>query len=478
MLVLVVHLHIGGAWGIAVPNDLAADYTLYYKVNSTKDKISKLSVRITGNPYTDTDGNMATAGYPLASYAMRREISQFQNARTARYGDSLHYVYYDKKNKALRYTNQSVVTGAEGTVSNSTVSTNCDYQYKISGWNLIDGSTDGQDRVHAGPSDTWVTGKSDLVYNQTKNGNTTFKPATITATSVTYNTFTPTVGETIGISSTLNGVFKFELHTVSSVNGSKATWSDGNYDTKGTLTGVTVYRGDSNVVSKGVARVSAAGSHLSLDVTKTGKPVIVYFDAINETLRVAYTTSASPSMASKEEGADTWTRQSLSGIVSGGTYVQAKIDGNNYLHILYRDSEGQMCYLKSSNNPDGNAYTFSKDDVMVVDTAGTYGTLSLIRSGTDYTPCVSFLNSEGTANGVKYAVLRAVDIGEKETESKWDTMIVPAVSGNYVTGGEYIYTEGNSGSWNTTDEVATADCDAIIGYNTGRMDVLFLKSEK
>ena len=251
------------------------------------------------------------------------------------------------------------------------------------------------------------------------------------------------------------------------------------------MTGVTVYRGDSNVVSKGAERVSAAGSHLSLDVTSTGKPVIVYFDAINETLRVAYTTSASPSMASKEEGADTWTRQSLSGIVSGGTYVQAKIDGNNYLHILYRDSEGQMCYLKSSNNPDGAAYTFSEDDVMVVDTAGTYGTLSLIRSGTGtytYTPCVSFLNSEGTANGVKYALLRSVDTGDGEASSKWDTMIVPAVSGNYVTGGEYIYTEGYNGwtanSSDVTDNVNTADCDAIIGYNTGRMDVLFLKSEK
>ena len=54
-------------------------------------------------------------------------------------------------------------------------------------------------------------------------------------------------------------------------------------------------------------------------------------------------------------------------------------------------------------------------------------------------------------------------------------MIVPAVKGNYVTGGEYVYVEGNSGSWNTTDDVATGACDAIIGYNTGRMDVLFLK---
>ncbi len=189
-------------------------------------------------------------------------------------------------------------------------------------------------------------------------------------------------------------------------------------------------------------------------------------------------------MTDVSNGRDTWTRQAISG-VSGGTYVQAKIDGNNYLHIMYRDSDGKLCYLKSTNAPDGAAYEFG--DPMTIESSGTYGTLSVMKT-TDssnkdvYVPCVSWLNSEGTANGVKYALLRNVDTGSGSTESLWDVQIVPAVvsGGNhYVSGGELVYVEGKSGSWSASeDSVSTGDCDSIVGFNTGRMDVVFLKSEK
>ena len=115
---------------------------------------------------------------------------------------------------------------------------------------------------------------------------------------------------------------------------------------------------------------------------------------------------------------------------------------------------------------------------MTIDTSGTYGTLSLIKDGSTYTPCVSWLNSEGTSNGVKYALLRDVDCGDAGKKELWDVQVVPAVKGNYVVGGETVYTEGRNGWTATEGGVSTGDCDAIIGYNTGRMDVLFLKSAK
>lgn len=136
--------------------------------------------------------------------------------------------------------------------------------------------------------------------------------------------------------------------------------------------------------------------------------------------------------------------------------------------------------MKSTNNPDGGAYTFGSP--MTIDSSGTYGTLSVMNVNGSYVPCVSWLNSEGTANGVKYALLRSVDTGNGNTESLWDVQIVPAVvdGGNhYVSGGELVYVEGKSGSWDAEeDNVSMADCDAVVGFNTGRMDVVFLKSEK
>ena len=445
----------GGMIGTGVPNDFS-------KITTTATTVS-----IADNPYTTMD-KTSSPGYQLASYAMRRDVSQYTYGKSARFNNDLHFAYYDKKNKALRYTYQNM--SANGT----------SWQRTISGWILIDGKSDGQDRVHGVNDDTW--------------SNDGYTLSDIKSNSVTFSdNVTAKIGDTLGIAyESKNGEHKFELFTISSaVNNSrtvtfKETFNTSNYS--GTPKGA-IYKGESNVVTNGANEVSSAGSYLSLDVTNSGKPVIVYFDSDNETLRIAYSTSATPSMTDVANGRDTFTRQTISG-VSGGTYVQAKIDPKNNLHIMYRDSGGQLCYIKSKSNeagegPDGGAYSFG--DPMVIETSGTYGTLSLMKDDTNYVPCVAFLNSEGTANGVKYSLLRNVDTGDG-TKALWDTMIVPAVisggENHYITGGELVYVEGKSGSWSVTqdkdtvNEVNTADCDAIVGFNTGRMDVVFLKSEK
>ena len=461
---------IGGMIGTSVPNDIS-------KVAVSSASAGILQIKISDNPYSQMDKTYAP-GYQLASYAMRRDVSQFVNGKSARYGNNMHFAYYDKKNKALRYTYQPVISSAE-TTANA-------YQRSISGWILIDGKSDGQDRVHGDSYE--VKSNSGYVLSKLDNYSVTFS-SSVTASK----------GDTLGIAyESSTGEHKFDLFTISAnvENSTKVTFDEkfelsnvySTSSTKNNVTTVTystcygtIYKGTSNVVVKGTDRVEsgAVGSYLALDVTKKGKPVIVYYDAASEGLRIAYSTSATPSMTDVSTGRDTWTRQTISG-VSGGTYVQAKIDGDNYLHIMYRDSDGKLCYLKSTNAPDGGAYTFGSP--MTIDSSGTYGTLSVMNVNGSYVPCVSWLNSEGTANGVKYALLRNVDTGNENTESLWDVQIVPAVvdGGNhYVSGGELVYVEGKSGSWNATeDSVSMGDCDSVVGFNTGRMDVVFLKSEK
>ena len=450
----------GAIIGTGIPNDISDDNNLSVTVNGNYTYI-----KIPDNPYTVMDKTYAP-GFQLASYAMIRDVSKYTTAHTARYDNNMHFVYYDKKNKAIRYTYQPTVTGAQNTTNQ--------YQNLITGWILIDGNTDGQDRVHnynsTGTYSIGITG-------------------TPTAHSLTFNAnVTVSVGDTLGVVyDSKASEHKLDLFTITAVNGRTVTFANETLDVDNVLSyaGAVVYRGDTNYLTEtgsGIASSETVGPYNSIDVTSSGKPVIVYY--AGDTLRIAYSTVTNPSMTDVANGRDKWRRQSLGDVISGGTYVQVKIDGNNYLHIVYRNAEGNMCYIKSRNAPDGAEYEFNKDDVMTIDTSGTYGTLSLIRSGTDtysYTPCVSWLNSEGTANGVKYAILRSVDKGDNNIASLWDTMIVPAVKGNFVTGGEYIYTEGFNGwtenSADITDSVNTAECDAIIGYNTGRMDVLFLKSE-
>ena len=486
---------IGGAWGASVPNNITSSRDIengYYFHISGQEKY----VHINGNPYYYFDSKISSSGFQLAGYSMRREVSQFKNGRSARSGDNMHFVYYDKYNNAIRYSYQKVTsnTYSLNDVSSATANAN---NTDITGWILIDGTSDGQDRVH--------TTSIDIIGNTATNAGGT-NNISVDKRNITLSTsYSVTVGDTIGFAYTnTSGVYSAEIHTITKV-GNKTSgtetsnyieWSDydfANGDVSN-CTGWTIYRGSSNVVTNGASLSSSAGSYLALDVTSGGKPVIVYYDAASESLRIAYSTSATPSMTDVSTGRDTWTRQTISG-VSGGTYVQAKIDGSNYLHIMYRDSDGKLCYLKSTNAPDGAAYTFGSP--MTIDSSGTYGTLSVMNTGTTedpvYVPCVSWLNSEGTANGVKYALLRDVDTGSGSTESLWDVQIVPAVvdvdGGNhYVSGGELVYVEGKSGSWEAIEDsgsgeategsVSMGDCDAVVGFNTGRMDVVFLKSEK
>ena len=482
---------VGGVWGLNLKNDFSGSSNYKYTVNGNKKYLS-----IVGNPYYVLDSKINTSGYQLASGSMRREVSQFQNGHTVRYGDNMHYVYYDSYNKSLRYTFQKAgykISSKNPLIEKTTYSLSSTAngtadRKDIVGWILIDGKSDEQDRIHR-----WTDNDLENIWSNNDGGVSKFTDSNGSLGSdgkSVYINYNCSGAKALALAYTdESGVYKVDLHTVSSISsdGKNLYWTDhefpknssGNYYTP---TGLCVYHGDSNVVTNGVAQItsSAEGKYSSIDVTSTGKPVIVYYDSANDTLRIAYASDSDINMYSSSEGCGKFTRQTISG-VSGGTYVQAKIDGDNYLHIMYRDSDGKLCYLKSTKNPDGGAYTFDKPP-MTIDSSGTYGTLSVMNVNGSYVPCVSWLNSEGTANGVKYALLRNVDTGNGNTESLWDVQIVPAVvdGGNhYVSGGELVYVEGKSGSWNATEDgVSMGDCDSVVGFNTGRMDVVFLKSEK
>ncbi len=481
---------VGGVWGLNLKNDFSSSSNYAYTVSGNKKYLS-----IVGNPYYMLDSKINTSGYQLASGSMRREVSQFQNGHTVRYGDNMHYVYYDSYNKSLRYTFQKggykisskTPLTETATYSLSTTSTETADRKDIVGWILIDGKSDEQDRIHH-----WTGNDLENIWSDNDGGVNKFSSYSgslgSTGKSV-YINYNCSGAKALALAYTdESGVYKVDLHTVSSISNDGKTlfWTDHEFPKNSsgsyyTPTGLCVYHGASNVVTNGAEQItsSAEGKYSSIDVTSSGKPVIVYYDSANDTLRIAYASVSDINMYSSSDGCGKFTRQTISG-VSGGTYVQAKIDGNNYLHIMYRDSDGRLCYLKSTNNPDGAAYTFGSP--MTIDSSGTYGTLSVMKTDSGFVPCVSWLNSEGTANGVKYALLRNVDIGDGNTESLWDVQIVPAVvsEGNhYVSGGELVYVEGKSGSWNASeDSVSMGDCDSVVGFNTGRMDVVFLKSEK
>jgi len=166
-----------------------------------------------------------------------------------------------------------------------------------------------------------------------------------------------------------------------------------------------------------------------------------------------------------------------------------RIDPNNVIHIMYRNSVGAMEYVKGTiaGGATGAITGITFGDVETIDsdsTTGTYGSISVIynfeSSDGSYTPCVTYLNSEETENALKYAVRRKIDNGKTGAEAyTWDSIIMPATE-RYAVGGSKIYLGGKTSAWTTVlnDGVSVADCYSTVGYLSTGMDVVFLKVEK
>lgn len=457
--------NVGGAWGISLVNALN-------NIDSSDNNKPKV-LKIPNNPVTTLDSNWGTSGYSLSSYAMLRDVGKFTTPRTARYGYNMHYAYYDSKDQSLRYQYvQSVST-------NSTYDRN--ENFTTASWVLIDGKTSGYDRVH----DASHTGAST---------SGTYDKVSLTASNVSSNSVTipgdyssnsENCGVNIIYTSTAGKQSCLTLNNPSittSNSNSVISWSGTPYTGPTSDVTVTLYLGESTVVTAGDTQSTAAGKFIGLDLTSDGKPVIAYYDSENGKLRVAISNSTAPTSK------DAWARYDVPG-VNGGSHCALKIDTSDKLHIIYRSDSNDLMYVEGTlSTTDLAEPTFETPLLIDDDTTGTYGTISLLN-GT--TPVVSYLNAEESETGVKFAILREVDKGNGVTENAFDAMVVPTVVGNNVVGENLVSVTANNGHWGTNVSEGGVDSgdtgsqtailmdkvDAVVGYQSTRFDVLFLKKE-
>ena len=492
----------GGVAAISMTKDQVKN-NVTFEVNGNVKK-----VEIANNPYLRLDSSISSSFYPLQSYSMKREQNLFSVPHSAKYGTTMHNIWYDLHTKGLKY---SYVDSASNTLMEGS----------MVDWVVIDGGYNGQDRVH--PNSTQSRSNGQYVLSKTTNNNNTI----ITCQSDDDETNKEKIKNTIKDSgqdcgaayeydlfglvpiddptkteckvnvSNYDGYWKNKLKAGATiaflVNGTTRTIAlstitkisaDDNtltltYDSCDDAVNadyVTIYTGNYNVVGLDAtveATVkdkpsSSAGKYSAIDVTTQGYPCIAYFDAGNATVKVAYAKDKSPTLASD------WERIATG--ANGGTHVSMCIDNDNVMHISYRDSKGKLVYQKGEitfTNSVISGITFS--DATTIDENGslTYGTISVVKHGDSYRPCVSYLNSEETDSAIKYATLITLD-----GEEVWDYHIVPAVKGRYAVSENTIQVAGNSGEWSVTqDTVLLSDCSSLIGYLTEGMDVVFLKSE-
>jgi hypothetical protein len=449
--------------------------------------------------------------YNLANYGMNRRLGSFESPNSARYGKYLHTIWFDNVTEGLKY---------------SVVSTDDSSKYEfnpgaIVGWIVIDGGYTGQDRVHSFDTTSDNNRQNNTLYVNGSNAHTTQGTGTYNARysddifydSVTTSTTTSVtvgngsyrdkfaVGDTIALLGNTIGAYQIELRTISGVNGNKISWTE---DYSGEINSVTIYGGNMNVVGGNATanynsftpaenQSSSAGKSSSIDVDTNGRPVIVYQSSSDSTLRIArFKTDVTVSAANMGLAAN-WTRTVVPDVSCSGE-VSAKVDSGNNLHIMYKNDDGQLCYLFGT--PSGNTYNFNKPEIIDETGSMDYGTLSVIETATTRIPCVTYLNSAGTAQAVKYAVRSSAPSYSASTNTStttglsenWDFMILPSLgSGHYAVKENQVSLEARKTGWTGDSdtlqnggEQATATpltVQAAIAFKSTQFETAYLKTE-
>ncbi len=505
---------VGGMGAIQVTEADISDSAVY----------NGLKVQVTGNPGYRMDGSNYTAYYNLANYDMTHRLGSFAKPKSVRYGNYLHNIWYDTVTESIRY---SVVDTSSTKYGTTTKGQRVDGKAGgLVGWVVLDGGYTGQDRVHnwtanekaksnnslsAGEQNAvWIGGEtrtntaaySNVLFiapdstqryasSNERLSATTEKSITTTGLQSDY---VPKIGDTIALMQLEAGNYKTSLRKLTGVPGTV----NGTYTWAGAVThsihGATIYGGDLNVVGVNSITESdsthegSSGSSSDIDVDSNGHPVVAYFDDSSSKLRIAKASVEEPNLASE------WNRIVTSYSCSGS--VSMRIDSNNNIHIMFKNEDGQLCYLFGAIS--GTTYNFNAPEI--VDETGSldYGNVSIIETGTKEhkisIPCMTYMNSAGTAQSVKYAVRKTAPTYDSSISSQnslsdtWDYMIVPSMgTGHYAVSENQISIEGRKIDWknNTTNTLnnggtaaTPATVDSVIAFKSKQFETAYLKSEK
>ncbi|MBR1404969.1 MAG: hypothetical protein IJ558_12430 [Treponema sp.] len=462
---------IGGAFVTNIPNS--------YITNSTTSTW-KTDV-VTNNPSLKMDNDNTTGFFNLANYDMTRRLGSYTNPKAARYGNYLHNIWYDSYTESLKY---SVVNLGGTTVSNWN-----NRGAAIAGWVVLDGGYTGQDRLHEWTTATTKNNNSlssgagyhTVNYKAATNTNYTPNPtyfakdiflgaaepkvatrssyiSAVTTTSLTMTGVTyaqaPAAGDTIALMRNDLGSYTIELRKITGFSDNTITWA-GAIASDTAIDSATIYQGDLNVVGGSLDSLASNGSNVKegssgssadMGLDQNGYPVVAYYDDSSETLRIAKATVAEPRLASN------WVRTTTSLSCAGS--VSIAVDTANNIHVVYKNSDSEMCYVFGVIGTD-NKYTLYGPEVIDSTTSSDYVSMSVIETASGKTPCVSYLNSAGTAQSMKYAYRSSAPTATSTfSDDNWDYMIMPSLgTGHYALSSNPVSTEGRTTGW--TSETTT-----------------------
>jgi hypothetical protein len=352
--------------------------------------------------------NYASGGssYVVESLYHDRILAHFENPRVVTRGNAIHLSYYDTDTKSLKYWYNT-----KGINVDSTQYLASDYNVSLGGtsypnnrWINLDGGFDGHDRYRSNRVLGWISGG--------------------------------TAGNTFNASTT-------------SLN----------------IAGDSTHRGPAN---GDVGASPLTGEFSAIDLNRDGYPVIAYYDATNQTVKLAYSMAAIPLAVTQ------WKRQNVfpSGDPNStfsGRYISMRIDTrsgmNNRIHmVFYRTNTGDLIYITGTQSGSGVDYVFEPS--VVVDNLGNVGKWADLSLDANGNPWVSYADSSWfdsfdavkmayclTSTSTTGAVNTSATAGLRNPDN-WEVITMPTI---YGVSDKRISIE----NWNNT---GTQFWSAAIGY--------------
>ena len=208
----------------------------------------------------------------------------------------------------------------------------------------------------------------------------------------------------------------------------------------------------------GLQRTGGTAEYCALALDKKNRPVVIYADVDTGTLRLARADAETPTAAAN------WKVQKVlpAGDVNTGRaedYFAAQFDSAGYLHIVFRNTKGQICYTKSTNKNTGTtvaAYTFEKSVVV----AENGSRVELTMDGT--IPYVAYLSKTNAYDGIQIAYYDADLVktwkpdGSADKKGAWNIMTAAMK-----------HRAGDTRACIAVAPSAVTDWKAAVGYTPG-----------
>jgi hypothetical protein len=363
--------------------------------------------------YNGTYDNVNPPKMSAATISYRADplsLNQFRNPHivTAYNGgnEHIHVAYYDTLTQSIKYRynrrNAPGVVYGDGTSGTSATSYMTAANNPVYGWTNLDGGWD--------PEDTFAL------------------TATDPFTAVAANARIVGYGNPTGFTNYRNTALPTGLTTPSAT-----------------------VAGSRNVI----ANRNNTGEHNAIAVDRNGYPVIAYYDATQQRLKLAVSRSTTPFAATNWTIRD-YVIPSTNTLSTGtGQYVSLRIDtsgNNNIVHIAALNATGkQVVYIRGTLNPtSGTTGTYglyqssggvlTDVTVQVVDSVGSVGAWTKISLDSAGNPWIAYQDESwlGSRDGVKVAFLSTDTFykGAAGTTFAGEDM---DVHGNNITGWEAMH---------------------------------------